>query len=291
VQYTTPAPSPYDIFTCSTTPALSTPVCSNGSPPPPPTPAPLPANQAWNISFGNQFIGGDATLTYSYDGTSNTSIPFSFNICGDNGNPTATAIQSQLTSGPWYMYQIGEWESGLLQFCVVPNRWCKSPEVPYGPIFGSPQGFGIMQLDTPPDSIQITNLTLFDWVQNVSDGVTTGTMYQTDGTDNWNKNWRAYRQYVKANPNTAPSPPAPDSESNCGTFVCIVPGGQPFTRGGITCGTSPASGEHSFGDANGIKRYNGGWYIAWQGTATTPQWKITPGKNNYVANACSESAP
>jgi hypothetical protein len=222
-------------------------------------------------------IGGTATLGWSFGGTSGT---FVFCIDGEYGEPDPSVVQAQLGSNPWYLFQIAEHESpGVLQFTAT---------APFWPVFGPPSGFGIMQID-PPTS----ELDLFSWVQNVADGVAKAQNLETSATTFWKRQVYQYKQWVKANPTTAPPPPSPDPESNCGSFVY---------------GT-PLLGQHSFSGAIGIKKYNGlglksvssenGYnYIIWQNTGANqlnPLWAMYPytvvgGKDHYyVSDVCKQN--
>jgi len=246
----------------------------------------LTNSQPWSVDWGTSMVGGTATLDWSFAGQSGT---FPFCIDGLNGNPTPSAIVTQLSSNssnPWYYYQILEQESGLLQFTATS---------PYQPVFGPPAGYGLSQID-PPKS----ELDLFSWVQNLTDGAAIARAAEAYGVTFWNGQVSQYNQYLATLPTTVPPPPGDDEEVNCGTFVYGM----------------PPSGQHSYSDAIAIKRYNGlgsasvnsvngNNYMVWQSTGAyemDPQWVAYPYtvlvnadgddvKEYYVRLVCKRAAP
>jgi hypothetical protein len=237
-------------------------------------------------------IGGTATLAWTAAGQSGQ---FLFCINGNNANPDAATLLFQLGTNPWYLFQIAEQESpngslpGALQFNMITKS---KADTAYQPVWGSPNGFGIMQIDPP-----LSELDVFSWTHNVADGVLLAQQQNGAAVTFWNRQVAQYKTWLQANPRTAPPPPTPDPESNCGEFVYGI----------------PKAGQHSFSDAIGIKKYNGlgnnslsdvnGYnYIVWQNTGAfqlKPHWTIFPytvvqlssGPQDiyYVSNVCSRS--
>jgi hypothetical protein len=94
--------------------------------------ATVAASSTWNMAASPPYCGGTATLTFTY-GPAHGSA--SLTILGQN--PSVATVKSLLVTGPWYAEQLANSESpGYLQFQSTGY-----------PVFGSPNGYGIMQID------------------------------------------------------------------------------------------------------------------------------------------------
>lgn len=220
------------------------------------------ASTAFTIPWNNTYIGGQSTLTYTYL----TPTQQTFKFCINGMNPAVSTVMSALGTSPWYIDDIAYIESGhtYAQFRANGN-----------PVFGAPHGFGIMQLDPPRSQGD-----LFEWTQNVTDGIAKVDNAASYGLGFWNRQVAQYTAWAQAH-NNLPVPPGNDSE-------------------GTTCVFSytPSGGEYPFSDAISIKVYNGAPrnYIFWLNTgahATNPAWEFSKcsttsvGTVCYVAEVCS----
>ena len=224
-------------------------------------PASVPAGQTWTVPWGTTFIGGanpSAKLTYTYQGATNSTNPFGF--CINGSSLDQATVQGELGTSPWFIQKIAYQESRFQQF--------DNKNGPWQPKWGDPQGYGIMQVDPPPQ-----NNDLFDWVTNIADGKTVLAGKQSAASSAWNNSVSKYKQWAKAH-NGTPPPPADVAYTYC-TF-------------------SYSSSPHSFSDANWIKAYNGlgspaKWFLFWDvSNPMAPFWNSNY-ECCYVQNVCKWS--
>jgi len=213
------------------------------------------ASSPFTIPWNNTFIGGKATLTYTYLSTT----PQTFQFCIDGLNATADTVKTALGTSPWFIRDIAYIESGHTyhQFDSSGN-----------PLFGAPHGFGIMQLDPPPSQSDV-----FEWTQNVTDGVSKVNALESGATAFWNRQVAQYAAWAKAH-NGTPPPPANDSEGTSCVFSY-----------------TPTGTEYPFSDAIWIKQYNGAArnYIVWLNTgshSTNPMWQFYKCSTTSVGTVC-----
>lgn len=231
-------------------------------------PTTLPATQAWTVPFTNGLIGGDATLTYTYNGTTN-----SFTFCINGTNPSTSAVTSLLGNNPWYLIRIAERESDLQQFADNGT-----------PLWGTPAGFGIMQIDTSGQSIPPLQINLFSWTANVANGKVKVNTDQSVGLSWWNSQVMQYQAWLELNPGSSPpSNVLEGANGNSCTFSY----------------NSPAGGAYPFSDAIAIQNYNGNYnfstgskayFISWNNVGAykmNPVWATND--TGYVGAVCSES--
>ncbi len=177
------------------------------------------ASSTWNIGGSPPYCGGTATLSFTY-GPALGSV--SFTILGQN--PSVATVKSLLVTGPCYAEQLANSESpGYLQF-----------QSSGYPVFGSPNGYGIMQIDYNNSPYDV-----WDWLTNVDDGLNTissdaaiATAFLTSEINLWS----AYKS----------------------THIPLAPAPYVATEGPCSFSISPASGEHPYSDAIAIKSYNSG---------------------------------
>jgi len=228
----------------------------------------LAASASWNIAseFGADFRGGKATLYCDYAGTQYQMV---FHIRGEN--PTEAAAETEIGNTPWYVKPIAKWESNrsqqeryYAQFNTAgvlgPNpddyQWC--------PNFGGPNGWGIMQLDTPnPEAQQLWN-----WKANISEGkAKLANPCRTEAEE-----WIARQEQQQQ---------AEEPEKPLENYVFTF-NGVNFQKGTVR---TPI-------DACTIQRYRGAAHrvIFWKNkTATEPgSWEIREDSRQYVDNVCGE---
>jgi hypothetical protein len=220
------------------------------------------ATSPFTIPWNSTYIGGQATLTYTYL----AAAPQTFQFCINGLNPSADTVKTQLGTSPWFIRDIAYDESKYAQFNASKN-----------PLFGAPHGFGIMQMDPPPSQLDV-----FDWTQNVTDGVSKVNGLGPGALAFWNRQVAQYTKCAAAHNNTPP-PPSNDSEGTSCVFSY-----------------TPTGTEYPFSDAIWIKQYNGAAqnYIVWLNTgshATNPLWQFykcattSVGTVCYVSRICSQN--
>lgn len=232
----------------------------------------LPSSSTWDIraAFGSYVRGGTATITYRYN-TSPESA-FTFQIRGTN--PSEANAKTRLGSSPWFLTRIARQESGIRQFNGN------------DPLFGAPNGWGMMQLDPPPGPQEI-----WSWWANVDAGKVRLNQKNGELTPRWNERVEDWTTWNRDNPNQQVAPPAPRQEGNC-LFV--------WANGG-----SGSESEKSFRDACWIKRYNGLGvqpardFLIWQNTGVyeqDPRWEYYPSATlpdgrivYYVQTICNQA--
>jgi hypothetical protein len=218
----------------------------------------LAANLSWSPV---QWCGGQVTLSGVYNGVT---YPLSF-IVGGTNPPLNTTVQTQIGPSPWYAKQLARSESNDLQF--LPNGQ---------PVFGAPNGFGIMQMDYGNTVFQLWN-----WKTNVAGGLSYMNANQilAPGPNHFGASlnaWNAYQQLIKSQ----------------------IPMHQNATEGSKPCVFSytPAAGQYPFTDGIAIKMYNVGLdpekdFMYWDSTIplSTPMWLLQDfyGGFNYVSRVCS----
>jgi hypothetical protein len=223
---------------------------------------PVAANSPFTIPWNSSYIGGQATLTWTYLST----LQETFKFCINGMNPTAASVMTALGTNPWFIRDIAYDESKYMQFTGSGN-----------PLFGAPHGFGIMQLDPPASQLDV-----FEWTQNVTDGVAAVNALGPGAQSFWRRQVAQYTAWAQAHNNTPP-PPANDAEGTSCVFSY-----------------TPTGSEYPFSDAIWIKQYNGAArnYIVWLNTgtyATNPMWQFykcattSLGTVCYVSRICSQN--
>ena len=145
------------------------------------------ASLAWKplpqYGWSAPFAGGNASINWSYGNVQGT-----YNFCILGTNPSQSAVTYMLApSSPAYWYEfwfanyIAIHETNQSQFCDIfhPSQtqgapYCgqngglsqQSGPFPGMPIWGTPFGYGALQVDPPP-----SGSTLWNWSQNLTDGI------------------------------------------------------------------------------------------------------------------------
>jgi hypothetical protein len=276
-------------------------------------PVPGTSGQPSNCPAGNSgaaqaFFGGYATINWSYN--NNAGQPFNFYVCGTNAGNTYTnngaqpsaeqtyIQQTPPTSSYWFPWYIALHETNASQFCQsvrsAPPPYC-SQQFNWGfPVWGSPSGYGMMQIDPPP-----SQTLLWNWQTDVQQaGTKLGT---TSGPAFWNSQVQQFNTYNLglAAAGLPPVPPPPDQQESACTFTLPMSAGQGVS-GSIAGGG--ATNTYWFADAIQLRNYNGGSfsyggvtaapnYISWQ--ANSPSigyWRIfkpNTVNSDIVADVCA----
>lgn len=229
----------------------------------PSAPRVLPSTSVWDIrsDTGGTIRGGTATVRYTYN--NRPELTFSFQIRGTNASEADA--RARLGASPWFLTRIARQESGIRQF-----------DSGGAPVFGSPNGWGLMQLDPPPGSSEI-----WSWWANVDAGKAVVNQKNAELTPTWNTRVSEWNSWNQAHPNQQVPAPSPRQEANC-----------EFSWVGGGSGTEATK---SFRDACWIKRYNGasgGDYLIWDDFTdpNNPTWAFRPINHlgeNYVNLVCS----
>jgi hypothetical protein len=231
-------------------------------------------NQTANVNWGSQFAGGTATLQWnSYATCADNSGGFSFQILGTN--PPPSAVRSLISSPPWFWWNMVAYESGA---------WTASPTGMYHQFASTgvpincncPNGIGLGQLEPPYPS---GNLDFWAWPDNEVDSYNLLVRKQSLAYSNWNN------ELSDMIANNGGHPIWPTYLKGACNFSATAPSG------------APASGTHSFGDADWMHSYNSNYFIFWNPPTQpngTGAWDMdlvnTKGNPAYVPSVCSSPA-
>lgn len=183
-------------------------------------------------------------------------------------NPSAEDVEAAIGDDPWYAKAIIRHESGhqgnfrYCQFNEVGNLGPDFTDIRHSPNWGTPNGWGIGQIDPPA-----SDDTLWNWRTNILEVIDKMTKFRTEAA-----NWISRQQ-------TQQEAEAPSMSLSNETFVIA---GYVFSDGSSR---TPI-------DACAIARYNGlsHWPIYWRNT--TPiipgSWCIHPEKTNYIWRVMNE---
>jgi len=138
-------------------------------------------------------------------------------------------VKAQLGTSPWYIQQLANSESpGYRQFLSSGY-----------PVFGAPNGFGIMQIDYHNNVYD-----LWTWTVNVADGQSTIAANAANGLNFWVVQIKSSQAYDSSHPNPA-APLYSTIEGPCEFEAIPIP-------------IRPPLQQHSYSDAIAIKSYNSG---------------------------------
>ncbi len=225
------------------------------------------ASSTWRLrdACGKDFRGGKLSFISEYKGLSFTNV-----IHVRGANPAAADVESVIGTPHWYARAIAKRESGIqngryyCQFNLVGSLGPDWGDYRLCPSFGSPDGWGIFQID-PPTNME----TLWNWKTNVLQGCEIMQECRNEAV-NWINSQKAQQE--------AEDPSQPLSAQ---TFTI---GGVQFREGSSR---TPV-------DACTINRYNGvphGWVIYWQNrTSRKPgRWRIRAASTGYVNDVLQEA--
>ncbi len=219
----------------------------------------LSSTSTWNTQsdFGSNHRGGTATIQYKYN-----SYPWrSFVLHIGGTNPSEANAKSYLGSSPWFLKRIARQESGIQQFSSS------------DPKFGSPNGWGMMQLDPPPGPQEI-----WSWWDNADGGKALVNTKQSELDSTWTTRLNEWNTWNANHPGQQVGPPVDRTEGSQCTFK--------WNNGNY--GSEAVKG---FKDACWIKRYNGATqdYIIWDtGDPNDEHWTYNDSAG-YVNAVCSQA--
>ena len=193
-------------------------------------------------------------------------------------NPARADVETTLAGGPWFAAAIVQQESTFRQFAASPGY----------PLWGTPNGYGLMQLDPPP-----TLATVHNWRQNVTDGLARLAQHGAEAERRWTDataGQRAQYEAYVSNPNSTPAQGFPA----CGDLANpCVPVHADINTGGCSFAHDPTGNQYSFRDGIWIKNYNGAttlWMVWRNNVPGVPYWQNNPLNNHghdYVSAVCS----
>jgi hypothetical protein len=271
----------------------------------------LAGNQSWSPTWNSHEFGGSVavkaearTTTECKGGIAGT---LNFNIWGANqaASPQLQDAAAQY-SAPWFMPNIIAQESGGLQFGYYSKGAFHSDKQP---IWGAPDGIGVMQVDREPNPSYFTyEDPYWDFEVNVQDGIAVLNSKQQSSASPCNTNqgevtnractqyaydfWdrQVYQACVHAGGSTTASRSGGPGTETCNKTVTAAP-----TTSYTYCQFSyPLTTADAYKDADWIQTYNGvpcGYFISWNNTQG--QWQVTASQTchgktySYVKNVCN----
>ncbi len=250
-------------------------------------------DQSSTVSWLNNFEGGNATISWTFDGVQQST----FNFFVNGTNPPNSTVDSYLASGaaPWFAQSLVAEESGAYKYAPY-NQYHQFVATPYDTIWGTPDGIGLMQVE-PPNRLNGNDLDFWAWSENIADGLhLLSTLRCANCTSSGPYvNWTSEYNDMIANTGGHPIPAnwpsdciTPANGAACAgfgplrTFYCS------FSSG------NPNGSPNGFGDANWMHAYNGFFFVTWVDAAppATGHWEydaLGP-SSGYVYNVCT-SAP
>lgn len=220
----------------------------------------MPSTVTWDINFVEGFVGGDATITYQFNGEEDE---FRFRVLGLNpADPVARAYIDAEAGAHWYAYAIAKHESLVAgqYYCQFNPPGAGREYEPNKDATQGADGFGMMMVD-PPD----VRAQLWHWQMNVDEGIERLGIYRGEAAD-----W--IDEQVSQQQQQDPSQPLAN---------------EVFTYNGVNFQAGTA---RTPTDACTIQRYNGAaeWIIYWNWNEQTEIgfWANRP--NGYVDAVCGE---
>lgn len=239
-------------------------------------------DQSSTVDWFSNFEGGNGTITWAFDGVQQPSFGFFINGSNaDNGS-----VDAYLSSGPWFAENLVAWESGAYKYAPY-NQYHQFVATPYDPVWGTPDGIGLMQLE--PTNRASGDADYWSWPDNIADGLSLLSSIKS-GNGPYNYWTTEYNDMIS---NTGGNPVPANWPSDCATHANgAVCGG--YSAVTFYCSFSSANSNGSpngFGDGNWIHAYNGYYFVDWvDGTGgATGHWEYdVQGPNNgYVYNVCT----
>lgn len=220
---------------------------------------------AWTVDLGT---GGNIILEWSLNGGP-FRRDFTFQVVGEN--PDRGTLLQELGDTPWYLKPLIGVESSNPP--VTPYHNFYPEDYPFvdrrgQPVWGTPCGYGVMQLDPPRDVYAI-----FRWRLNIQQGKNSKLAEKITTGDNWwtrqTAQWQAFMS----------------------KYGVVVPMQADKTEAQCVFSANPVGTQHHFRDALAIKCYNNcnPHYISYTGTADSlGVWKI---QNIAIATINNEDVP
>ena len=183
-------------------------------------------------------------------------------------NPSREEAFNLMGTQPWFIQGLANHESGVRQFVANPGK----------PLWGFPDGWGIMQTDPPSQRDDV-----YKWTVNIPLGISRVNLKNEEVSSFWTRQVKQFSDWNRLHPKAQIAGPSDATEGKC------------------TFSYSPTGSQHSFLDAMWIKDYNGspkpndpslhsGFYIYWEDAANPPYWQINNTNNkgkDYVEFVCN----
>jgi hypothetical protein len=224
-------------------------------------------DQPVTVSWSGILTGGSATVSWQFNGV-NQSSTLGFFITGTN--PPNSIVDTYALSGPWFVRNLIAWESRAWNLAPL-GQYKQFDSLGY-PLFGAPDGIGLMQLE-PPNRISLDQ-DYWSWPANVADGLATLNGKQASAYSFWNTHLGRWQADA-----AGPSHPVPESLFAFCDFKY------------------PATGGDSYADSEWMKAYNGAvtYFIYWikSTVGSNPpngHWVIDDSPNNYVHQVCKSAS-
>jgi len=215
-------------------------------------------DQTVTVSWSGRLVGGNATVSWQLNGASqNSTLGFFINAT----NPPNNAVDAYASSGPWFVLNLIAWES---------RAWSLSPTGQYkqfdafgNPLWGTPDGIGLMQLE-PPARASLDQ-DYWSWPANVADGLNwLINTKQAPAYNSWNNEFAQMQTVTGANP--------------------VYPDETDYKWCDFAY---PPNGKDEFKDGDWIHFYNGNYFVFFHpADAGGPnRWDIDT--NGYVSQVCN----
>jgi len=208
--------------------------------------------------FGN-FEGGNATITWTFDGVQQSS----FNFFVNGTNPPNSTVDSYLSNGDgaWFKQNLVAYESGAYTDAPY-NQYHQFVATPYDPVWGAPDGIGLMQLEPPARASGDADF--WAWPVNVADGLSWLDGKKSAAYQSWNNELTQMQSLTGGNP-VYPPP--------TGYTYCYF--------------SYPQNGNDSYSDGDWIHYYNGNYFIFFHPADSSGpnRWDIDT--TGYVMKVCN----
>lgn len=275
-----------------------------------------PGSSDWAVQWTDD-AGGTATVTailYDCSGQQvGNSASFTFYIWGRQ--QSQDQVHANEGGMPWFTGSMISVESCYGDDQFAPSTgFCNDPSNVAGqPLWGSPDGIGLMQPDRSRNPEVFTNCTYWNFICNMKSANQVLSEKENDGSDPaypfWDRQMYQMCRYLQTYVNGSITY---STGSGAGNSTCSAvqqpgqgapPGGPtdlpsgdlyaeqslPYCTANFTLAGNQASG---WKDAEAIKAYNGAtaYYINWDqdtNNASYQYWYFSPGPNNYVYNVCN----
>jgi hypothetical protein len=222
----------------------------------------------WNIDFGTDFYGGDATLEVEAiisEGPSGykriPSPKIVFKILGEQ--PDVATVKAAIGSDPWYLRRMVAAESEIKQFAE------DGTPLECGRNDG---GIGIFQITSKKFRKPVH---AWNWRSNVEEARREMQSHLKEAQHWWDRQMSQFNQWNAQHPTATVKPP------------------EPVKYNDITFSHQPAGTQRPFAEAIAIKMYNGArrHFIFWDNVgpkAQSPSWTVDEGENDYVEHVCAQ---
>jgi hypothetical protein len=218
-------------------------------------------DQSSTVDWFSNFEGGNATISWQFDGVSEPS--FSFEINGIN--PSNSAVDSYLSNGDgaWFKQNLVAWESRA--YSLAPSGQYKQfdpSNTTYPVLWGGPDGVGLMQVESPNRSN--SDRDFWSWPANIADGLAVLDGKKSAAYQSWNDELGQMQSLTGANPVYPPS---------IGYAYCYF--------------SYPQNGNDTYADGDWIHYYNGNYFIFFHPADSSGpnRWDIDT--MGYVMSVCN----